>query len=123
MGRFGTKTHPFIERDPNKCIVCSRCFRICKDVMGINAIKLGPRILTPPKGPALEDTKCVSCGQCVATCPVGALTAKNEIQPEKEISTIMRMMSRQDLYIVLPPVRKLHKSLLSRYKSNNNNWL
>jgi formate dehydrogenase major subunit len=81
------KSHPFIERDPNKCIACTRCFRICKDVVGVNAIKLGPRILTPPEGPELKDTTCVSCGLCVAACPVGALTAKHEMQPEREVRT------------------------------------
>lgn len=82
------KSHPFIERDPNKCIVCTLCFRICKDVQGINAVRLDPRILTPPEGPALIDTNCESCGLCVVACPVGAIVAKDEMQPKYEVKSI-----------------------------------
>ena len=49
------------------------------------------RIACPPtRGPAdpLLNTTCESCGQCVASCPVGALVAKNELRPEHEVKTI-----------------------------------
>ncbi len=80
--------HPFIERDPNKCIACGRCVRICQDVQGIGALSLDYRITsTGGTGPLLETT-CVSCGLCVASCPVGALEPKKYLNPSHEIKTV-----------------------------------
>ncbi len=81
-------SHPFIERDPNKCINCERCARICLDVMGIGALSVNYRVgTTEGYGGALQNTTCVSCGMCIASCPVGALVAGNEVLPAREIRT------------------------------------
>jgi formate dehydrogenase major subunit len=80
-------SHPFIERDPNKCIACGRCVRICQEVQGIGALSLNYRVTsTGGTGPLLETT-CVSCGLCVAGCPVGALEAKKYLNPSHEVKT------------------------------------
>jgi len=80
--------HPFIERDPNKCIACGRCVRICQEVQGIGALSLNYRITsTGGTGPLLETT-CVSCGLCVASCPVGALEPKKYLNPAYEVKTV-----------------------------------
>ncbi len=69
--------HPFIERDPNKCILCGLCVRACDEVMGVGALGLVERgfdtVVLPALGHHLEDTGCISCGQCVSICPTGAL--------------------------------------------------
>jgi len=81
-------SHPFIERDPNKCIACGRCVRICQEVQGIGALSLNYRVTsTGGTGPLLETT-CVSCGLCVASCPVGALEAKTYLHPAHEVKTV-----------------------------------
>jgi predicted molibdopterin-dependent oxidoreductase YjgC len=83
------REHPFIERDPNKCIACGLCSRICEEVMGIGAIVHSYRTGTPKGFSApLLDTPCISCGQCVSACPVGALVSKEFLPPEREIRTI-----------------------------------
>ena len=83
------KCHPFIERDPNKCIGCERCARICLDVQGIGALSVAYRVgTTEGYGGSLLNTTCVSCGQCVASCPVGALVPKNVLRPAREVKTI-----------------------------------
>ena len=69
-------SHPFVERDPNKCISCGRCIRICRDVQGVGVYGLSDNVAVPPFGMSLLDTNCESCGLCVASCPVGALTSK-----------------------------------------------
>ncbi|MBI4319087.1 MAG: FAD-dependent oxidoreductase [Chloroflexi bacterium] len=71
------QTHSFILRDPNKCINCTQCVRICRDVIGANCYGMMGRafdtIVTTPFNVSLHDTDCVSCGACAETCPTGAL--------------------------------------------------
>jgi len=77
--------HPFIEIDNNKCILCSRCIRICKEVVGANALGLVERgfktYVAPSLGEKLQDTSCESCGLCISTCPTGAITENFPFKP------------------------------------------
>ena len=70
-------SHPLIELDPNKCILCGRCVRICSDVVGVSAYGFINRgfgtVVAPALGGSLLDTGCVSCGLCIGTCPTGAI--------------------------------------------------
>jgi formate dehydrogenase major subunit len=73
------RSHPLIELDPNKCILCGRCVRICSEVLGISAYGFIHRgfdtIVRPALGKSLTQTNCISCGMCVETCPTGAISA------------------------------------------------
>lgn len=73
-------THPLIELDPNKCILCGRCVRICSDIVGVSAFGFINRgfgtVVAPAFGGSLLDTECVSCGLCVGTCPTGAIAER-----------------------------------------------
>ena len=77
--------HPFIEIDNNKCILCSRCIRICKEVVGANALGLINRgfksFVAPAKGLSLQETSCESCGMCIDTCPTGAISENYSFKP------------------------------------------
>lgn len=72
--------NPFILRDYNKCINCGRCIRICREVMGIGVYDFVNRgfdaVPGTPFGHRMQDTPCEFCGQCVSTCPTGAIEAK-----------------------------------------------
>jgi len=83
------ESHPFIERDPNKCIGCELCARICLDVQNIGALSVTYRVGTAEGyGGSLLNTTCVSCGLCVASCPVGALVSRVDLLPAYEVKTI-----------------------------------
>ena len=67
-----------IVRDMNKCILCRRCETMCNEVQTVGAIGAMGRgfetTIAPAFGLKLSESECTYCGQCVAVCPVGALT-------------------------------------------------
>ncbi len=69
-----------IYRETPKCIRCGRCVRICDEVTQEHAIEFGNRgfqmWVATPFDETLLDGPCVLCGQCVSTCPVGAIREK-----------------------------------------------
>ena len=78
-------SHPQIEINNNKCILCQRCIRICKEVVGANALGLVNRGIHCYVAPSLEspltETACESCGLCISTCPTGAITENVPFKP------------------------------------------
>lgn len=74
------RSHPFIELDQNKCVLCGRCIRVCSQIVGESVYGFNTRgfstSVTPEMGKQLAETSCVSCGQCIATCPTGAISAR-----------------------------------------------
>lgn len=83
--------HPFIMRDPNKCILCGLCVRACDEVMGVGALGLVQRGFDTVVKPSLEkplvESGCVSCGQCVSVCPTGALGERLTIEKSVPLAT------------------------------------
>ena len=67
---------PLLQRDPNKCILCGRCARICDEVQGIGELSFTQRgIKTAIDTDFHRPIQCEFCGQCMDTCPVGAITS------------------------------------------------
>ncbi|MBT7170194.1 MAG: 4Fe-4S binding protein, partial [Phycisphaerales bacterium] len=70
-------------RDPNKCILCGDCVRMCHEVQSVGAIDFAHRgsdvSVLPAFGKGLDDVECVHCGQCARVCPTGALTPAPQI--------------------------------------------
>ena len=67
-------------RDNGKCILCRRCAAVCEKVQSVGVIGANERGFRTIIGTSFEnglaDTTCVSCGQCIAVCPTGALREK-----------------------------------------------
>ena len=83
--------HPFIVRDPNKCILCGLCVRACEEVMGVGALGFVQRgfdtVVLPALGQNLEAAGCISCGQCVSLCPTGALQERLPMSKQIPLQT------------------------------------
>ena len=72
---------PSLIRNPEKCILCKRCIRVCHEIQSVGALFASHRGWETTIGPALDkplaDVVCVYCGQCINRCPTGALKAKD----------------------------------------------
>jgi iron-only hydrogenase group A len=70
-----------IIRDPEKCILCGRCVRVCEEIQGISAIDFVNRGSKAYVGTAFDQglnvSTCINCGQCIVVCPTGALAEKS----------------------------------------------
>lgn len=87
-------SNPFIIRDNNKCVLCGRCVRTCKEVQCCDVLEWTDRgfdsKITTAFDTPTDQSDCVFCGNCVSACPVGALTEKpmsNFGSPDKKVKT------------------------------------
>jgi len=85
-------SNPFFYRDLNKCILCAKCVRVCDEVVGAGAIAIinrgySSKVAAFADKPILDSSTCVSCGECVVHCPVGALMPKEDKLPAEEVPT------------------------------------
>ena len=75
---------PAIVRDPEKCILCGKCVRVCEEIQGVSAIDFVNRGSRAFVGTAFDEgmnvSCCINCGQCILVCPTAALTEKNYVQ-------------------------------------------
>jgi len=95
-----------IIREPEKCISCNRCIRKCEEVQGIGIFTTanrGPKtVVTTFKNRGMGNVECTNCGQCILSCPTGAL---HELY-QKDI--VLDILSDQTKHVVVqtaPAVR------------------
>ncbi len=86
------ESNPFFIRDHNKCVLCGICVRTCQNIARINAIDFAGRGNTTKVAAfgdkPIAESICVSCGECVIRCPVGALVSKSLRRPATEVKTV-----------------------------------
>ncbi len=81
------ESNPFIKRDPEYCVLCSRCIRICK-AQGTNVLEfsgrgVGAKVVTAKDRP-LQESDCTFCGNCIDVCPVNALLESDRWRKGRE---------------------------------------
>ena len=85
-------SNPFFLYDPNRCVLCGICVRTCRDIVGVSNFDFVYRgydsMVSTFGCKELLESRCVSCGECVTRCPVGALRPKESPVPSREVRTI-----------------------------------
>ncbi|MBW6498549.1 MAG: (2Fe-2S)-binding protein [Bacteroidales bacterium] len=99
----GSSTSVF--RDPAKCVLCSRCVRICEEtqlVTAIDFISRGNQIrVNSAFNKGLNVSSCINCGQCIMVCPTGALT---DISHLEKVQAAMDKKKKEVIFFVSPSV-------------------
>ena len=107
-------SHPLFVLDENRCVLCTRCVRICDELEGVHTWDLSgrgvqTRVITDMAGPWGDSISCTSCGKCVQVCPTGALSRKgvtvSEMTKDKHKLEFLSEARRErvwDLRQVLP---------------------
>jgi formate dehydrogenase major subunit len=86
------ESHPDVRRDPNKCVKCGKCVEVCDQGRGLAVLGFTQRGFDAGVGPVLDkpmvETACEACGDCIAVCPVGALTERTPLDKPGPYNTI-----------------------------------
>jgi len=87
-------SHPKYVFDPNRCILCTRCVRVCDEIEGAHVWDVASHgadavLITDLNTPWGDSTSCTWCGKCVAVCPTGSLSYQGTAVGEMEHSVSM----------------------------------
>jgi NADH-quinone oxidoreductase subunit G len=95
-----------IVREPEKCISCNRCIRKCEEVQGIGIFTTANRgpetVVTTFKDRGMGNVECTNCGQCILSCPTGAL---HELYQKDSVLDILNDESKHVVVQTAPAVR------------------
>jgi bidirectional [NiFe] hydrogenase diaphorase subunit len=95
-------SHPWYVMDHNRCIMCTRCVRVCQEVEGaynwdVMARGFNVRVISDFNTPWGESETCTSCGKCVHACPTGAIWPKAIVQGQltKKPEIVCELMDKR----------------------------
>ena len=75
---------PSVIRNPDKCILCGRCVRLCSEIQKVNALRYAHRgfntVVMPAYNMPFSESVCTACGQCINVCPTAAFLERNYTQ-------------------------------------------
>jgi len=104
---------PSIIRDPEKCILCGRCVRVCEEVQGVSAIDFVARgskaYVGTPFDKGLNVSTCINCGQCIVVCPTGALSERSHLD------AVIAALADPEMYVVVQHAPAVSVSLAEEF--------
>ena len=104
---------PSIQRDPDKCVLCGKCVRVCEEVQGVAAIDFVQRGSMAMVGTAfdrgLNVSSCINCGQCVLVCPTGAMSENSHVD------AVLRALNDPDTFVVAQHAPAVSVSLAEEF--------
>lgn len=107
---------PSIVRDPEKCILCGKCVRMCEEIQGVSAVDFIRRGSRATVGCAFEQglniSSCINCGQCIMVCPTGALREKNSLKE------VMAALNDPEKFVVVQHAPSISVTLAEEFGVN-----
>ncbi|MDD4267038.1 MAG: NADH-dependent [FeFe] hydrogenase, group A6 [Pirellulales bacterium] len=86
-------------RNPEKCVLCGRCVRVCAEIQGVHNLSQHGRGFHTVVGPAdlaaMDDSVCIQCGQCINVCPTAAFLEKSNTD------AVWSALANPDLHVVV----------------------
>ncbi len=88
-----------VVRNPEKCVLCGRCVRVCAEIQGVNNLSQHGRgfntIVGPAHMAAMDESVCIQCGQCINVCPTAAFLEKDNTDD------VWKALADPDLHVVV----------------------
>ncbi len=117
-------------RDPDKCILCGRCVRMCSEVQGVHCLGQAFRgfntVVMPAYNTPFAESVCSSCGQCINVCPTAAFLEQNHTQElfdklaDKSLVKVVQFAPSVRAAIgeafSLPPGRNMEGQLIAAFR-------
>jgi bidirectional [NiFe] hydrogenase diaphorase subunit len=99
-------SHPRFVLDHNRCILCTRCVRVCDEIEGAHVWDvagrgINSRLVSDLDRPWGESQSCTSCGKCVQVCPTGALVEKGRAVEEmtKRNAVVTQLAAKRETHL------------------------
>jgi bidirectional [NiFe] hydrogenase diaphorase subunit len=99
-------SHRHFVHDPNRCILCTRCVRVCKEIEGAQVWGTAfrgtrSRLILELDSAWSEVSSCTNCGKCVQVCPTGAMAEKGfgVEEMDKESRSVARLAIKRGAHV------------------------
>ena len=100
---------PAVIRNPEKCILCGRCVRVCDEVQGVHNLSQQKRgfktVVAPAHGGNMQNSVCIQCGQCVNVCPTAAFVQQDETEK------VFEALSDPTKHVVVQPAPAIRATI------------
>lgn len=93
------ETSHSVVRNPNKCILCGRCVRVCAEIQGVYNLSQHGRgfhtVVAPAHMAPMDTSVCIQCGQCINVCPTAAFLEQSSVDD------VWQALANPDMHVVV----------------------